>query len=203
MVLKKSKKMKNKNNSAVHREVQRILREKGFFLYRPKNKKRPQIVSVDAMVVTPVEPEVLLPIVADCYRKDTEKNSLEEMTAKIFEIEPETFLAYLKMTLDSFDGTFLVGTATTTYLFFKNGVFAITADDITRMEYADLPGHVWSRQIVDYDLELQSIESVKEGKFYDFIDALGYFAIEALAEGRVNHLATLIGSLLNNYNDEK
>jgi len=201
MVLQKSKNMKNKNNNAVHREVQRILREKGFFLYRPKNKKRPQIVSVDAMVVTPVEPEVLLPIVADCYRKDAEKNSLEETTAEIFEIEPETFLAYLKMTLDYFDGTFLVGTATTTYLFFKNGVFEVTAGDITKIEYGDLPGHVWNRQIVDYDLDLQSIASVKEGKFYDFIDALSYFAIEAFAEERVCHLSALIGSLLNNYNN--
>jgi len=195
--------MKIVSNNAVHLEVQRILKEKGFFLYRPKNKKRPQIVSVDAMVVTPVEPEVLLPIVQECYRKNAEKNSLEEVTAKIFEDEPETIRLYLQMTLDQFDGTFMTDTATTTHLFFKNCVFAVTAGDITRMEYRDLPWYVWSRQIVDHDLELQSIESVKEGKFYDFIDALGYFAIEALAEDRVNHLSTLLGSLLNNYNNEK
>jgi len=193
--------MRKISKNAVHLNLQRILREKGFSLYRPKNHKRPRIVCVEGNVVTPVEPEVLLPIVLEIYMKDAEKNSLEEITAKIFENEPETFRLYLEMTLDPFDGTFRNDSSTTTHFYFKNGVLAVTADDITRIEYADLPGHVWNRQIVDFDLDLQSIESVKKGKFYDFIDALGYFAIEAFAEERVCHLTALLGSLLNNYNN--
>jgi len=203
MVHNKSKIMGILSKTAAHLLVQRTLRERGFSLYRPKNGGWPRIVIVESMIVTPVEPDAVLPIVLEIFRTDVEKNSLEEIVAEVFELEPDTFWLYLEMTLDPFDGTFLVGTATTTYLFFKNGVFAITAGDITRMEYADLPGHVWSRQIVDYNLDLQSIASVKEGQFYDFIDALGYFAIEELAEERVCHLSALIGSLLNNYNDEK
>jgi len=190
------------SKTAAHFEVQRILREKGFFLYKPKNHLRLQIVKVDNRVVSPVNQEVLLPLVVEVYRRDAEKNSLEDIVAEVFELEPDTFRVYLEMTLDTFDGTFQKDTATTTNLFFKNGVFIVTADEITKIEYRDLTGYVWSRQIIDHELDLQTIESVKEGKFYDFIDALCYFAIDGYHEDQVYHLSTLIGSLLNNYNNE-
>ena len=78
----------------------------------------------------------------------------------------------------------------------------MTAGAITKIEYGDLPEYVWRTQIADYFLNLQSIESVKVGKFHDFIVALCYFTIEAYHEDQVCHLSTLIGSLFNNYNNE-
>ena len=147
--------MKIIRKSAAHILVQRILKEKGFSIFKPKSNEWLLILSEVHGEITPIEPAVLLPIVLKCYRMDAKKYSLEAIIANTFENEPDFFRAYLEMILEPFEGTYLDNSETTTHLFFKKGVLSITAGDLKKIEYKDLSAYVWNRPITDHELGLR------------------------------------------------
>lgn len=180
--------------------MQQLLREKKNFLYLPKcgsNKRLAKIIRVDGMILTQIEQESLLPLAIECFPKVDKDNSRVKSEAEIFAEDPAVFLAYLEKTLDHFDGQFNQDSATTTFLYFKRTALAITAKTIVELNYNDLPGYIWRSQIIDHNLDLQSIQSAKESKFFDFIQGLCYFSVEATEEDRICHLSSIMGAMLN------
>ena len=79
---------------------------------------------------------------------------------------------------------------TTSYLFFNNGVAKITEDKIEMIDYINIGGFVWQKNIIPYDFK----ESKNKSDFENFI-----FNISNKEENRKIIVETALGYLLNNY----
>lgn len=198
--------MKTTDSYDKHQELKCLLREKGYSRYSQRNginKRWFLIVRAEGMILTPVKPELLLPLVmavfGDCVLDKFSKKSI----ADSFSEDLGLLQAYLEETLDDFDGDLLCDTDVTTYLFFSNVALAVTAKEIVEIQYDDLSGYIWKSQIVDHSFDLQSVETSRESKFFDFIQGLCYCPIEAVGEERVCHLSSIMGAMLNNSNTVK
>lgn len=76
------------------------------------------------------------------------------------------------------------------YLFFKNGVIKITQDGIEKIEYINIGGFVWSKNIIQHDFNFTSANS----DFETFITN-----VSNKDEKRKLVIETSIGYLLNNF----
>ena len=80
------------------------------------------------------------------------------------------------------------------YIYYKNTAVRITKDEFKLIPYSDLPGLVWSDQVIDRDLEIQE-ES--DGEFKTFI-----WNIAGKQKDRYYTFKSVIGYLLHSYQNE-
>lgn len=78
----------------------------------------------------------------------------------------------------------------TSYLFFRNGVLKITEKNTELIDYINIGGFVWEKNIINHDFELSN----KKSDFEKFI-----FNVSEKNEKRKLITETAIGYLLNNY----
>jgi len=88
------------------------------------------------------------------------------------------------------DLTMVRDTPTKSYLFFKNKIVEVTSNNINFIDYINIGGFVWQKNIIDHDFNLSSEKS----DFETFINN-----ISNNDEKRKMILETSIGYLLNNY----
>lgn len=82
-------------------------------------------------------------------------------------------------------------TATESYIYFKNCVAKVTKDNIEQIDYSDIDGFVWKRQIIDADFnKVDHHKSV----FRKFLWLISGEDVE-----RYNSLKSVIGYLLHSY----
>jgi len=109
-------------------------------------------------------------------------NFFAKSTAKF----TETYLNQL----DTKDLTMIRDTADTSYLFFKNTVIEVKIDSINFIEYINIGGFVWEKNIIPYDFEITEEHS----DFETFINN-----ISNKEENRKLTIECAIGYLLNNF----
>lgn len=84
-------------------------------------------------------------------------------------------------------------TPTTSYLYFQNTVVAVTADNITMINYTALDGHIWKSQIKERDFTLLPVTD-DVGDFATFS-----FRICDKKDDKFESLKTVIGYMLHRY----
>jgi len=92
--------------------------------------------------------------------------------------------------LDTKDLTMIRDTAETSYLFFKNKVVEVKIDSVNFIDYINIGGFVWQKNIIDYNFKITQDKS----DFETFI-----LNISNQDESRKLTLETSIGYLLNTY----
>lgn len=87
---------------------------------------------------------------------------------------------------------FVKDTKEKSFLFFRNCYVEVSANKVKCLEYENLQGNVWKRQIIPHDFNLQELNTKSD--FYRFV----YYVCKESHE-RVKELATLLGYLLHGY----
>ncbi len=103
------------------------------------------------------------------------------VTKKLFEL------------LDVIDIKRSTGNKETGFLYFKNVALEITKDNVRQIEYEDLDGYIWEKQIIQRDIKPIDFEKSEFKKF-----------IELIADNnpeRTKSLITILGYLLHSYKD--
>ena len=83
-------------------------------------------------------------------------------------------------------------TARESYLFFENGYVKVTSNNVQLIDYKDLDGYVWSKQIITREYRPSTLRS----DFEEFLHNVCRKNVE-----RTKALKTAIGYLLNNFKD--
>jgi len=88
----------------------------------------------------------------------------------------------------------------TSYLFFVNCILKITEDGVTKLSYNDIKGHVFERDIINFELKTNNPNAYSnDGEFLQF---LRYICLDEDIERKtenLNSLITIIGYLLHRY----
>ena len=82
-------------------------------------------------------------------------------------------------------------TATECYLYYRNCVVKITKDNVEKIEYLDIDGYVWKRQIIDRDFEIYDHH---KSEFRKFIWLISGQNVE-----KYNSFKSVIGYLLHSF----
>lgn len=96
---------------------------------------------------------------------------------------------------------FLRDTQNSAYYFFKNVAVRVTGDGVTTMDYSQLPGAVWDKQIVDHQLIYTSDEDCDFMGFLSNLAGLKQVEDEGVYIQRFTILIGIIGYMLHGYKD--
>lgn len=93
--------------------------------------------------------------------------------------------------INSIDVEILKDTKHKAYLYFKNCVAEITKNGIKEIDYIDIPGHVWKKQIVDRDF--------KQADHHDSVFRTFIWRVSGENRERYNTLKSVIGYMLHSF----
>ena len=95
--------------------------------------------------------------------------------------------------LDTIQTPFVRDTQTEKYMFFKNCALRITAKDIEKIDYKDLKGVIWKKQIIQRQFEFADHE---KSEFLQFLSN-----VSGGDDDRLKSFMSACGYLLHNYKD--
>lgn len=148
---------------------------------------------------------ILVRIVDNIIYQTTEQNIIHEFTEEIkrtYNADEEmnrvlfrfvTSIQRLIITLPFFEEEVYRDTKNKSYLFFRNTVLEISADNIKQLKYSELKFAVWSRHIINHDYETTS----SEGDFKKFLMML------SVDEIHFKSIINNLGYLLHSYKNKK
>ena len=93
--------------------------------------------------------------------------------------------------IDAIDVEIMEDTKEKSYLYYKNCVVEVSKNEIKEIDYIDLPGHVWKRQIIDRDFKRNDHHNAE---FRTFV-----WKIAGENVNRYNTFKSVIGYLLHGY----
>jgi hypothetical protein len=94
-------------------------------------------------------------------------------------------------TIDGIDVRFKEDTEDNSFLYFKSNAVKITKDNVDIIDYLDLDGFVWKKQIIDCDFNHVPFES---SVYNNFI-----YLVSGQDQDRYNSIISVIGYLLHSY----
>lgn len=93
------------------------------------------------------------------------------------------------ISLPFFEAPILFDTKDISYIYFNNGILAVTKEACELIAYKDIPAAVWSKYIINHDYT----QSTNQGNFYSFLQAV------SIDEGHYSSILSNLGYLLHNY----
>jgi hypothetical protein len=90
--------------------------------------------------------------------------------------------------------------ASTSYMFFKNCILRITYEGVEKLKYEQVAGHVFEKDIIDFDIEAEDVEQ-ETGEFYNFIKDICTHESQSISASNFCSMISLIGYLLHRYKD--
>jgi hypothetical protein len=88
----------------------------------------------------------------------------------------------------------------TSFMFFKNCILKITIDGVEKLKYEQIEGHVFEKDIINFEIESDNVER-SEGEFLNFIKDICSHENPVIAESNFFSLESIIGYLLHRYKD--
>jgi hypothetical protein len=139
---------KNGRISLVVHKFKFWLQQNNFYKYFPSNSTTYSFIKKDQNLI-----------------EETNKDRIKDFVlSKLMEREDHGFMAYDMMAastkyfesnflsmLDSAEIEMIEDTATECYLYYRNCAVRITKDGIEQLDYIDMPGYIWKKQIIDRD----------------------------------------------------
>lgn len=126
-----------------------FLRNRGFGIYElsADEKKRNRYIKVEGRVIQETNPQEIQRYVIDFTREEAEKPVLELLLRG-----GKQYLGNDKLSNMYFNKPdFNVSDKNCHYLYFKNGYWKITADNVEHRPLNELPKHIWEEQIIDFE----------------------------------------------------
>ena len=94
----------------------------------------------------------------------------------------------------------ILDTQDTSYLFFKNIVLKITSKGLEKVKYAEIQGHVFEKDIIDFELRTDDFED-HYGNFLRFIKDISYHDNDLVEDNNFESIISILGYVLHRYKD--
>ena len=179
-----------------------FLKESGFGLLKTGNLEDAILIKVEGRLVTTVTHREIRGF---CWKYIDEtyvfQNPDEKTEVKnAFYRERTLFSPDNLLLMPAMEINEIVDTADTSYLFFKNCVLRVAAKGVEKIKYDDISGHVFERDIIDYELKSEDCDNAI-GKFNLFLQDICDNENQEISENNYASLITIIGYILHRYKD--
>ena len=131
-------KSKNGVVSVVHWKFKKFLEDHGYYKYAPEGSKTYIFVKVTNNLIEPTSEEQIKDFVLT-YLNELDDYSIYNYFADKTRLFKEDFLSFLGCV----NVHFMCDTKTSAYIYYQNCAVKITEDEVTTIDYIDLPGFVW------------------------------------------------------------
>ena len=133
----------------VHILFKQFLEENGFFKFNPEGSKNYVFVKVTNNLIDHTSEKEIKDFILN-YLLEVDDLSVYNYFAEHTRYFREEFLTLLS----SIDVYFIEDNKDTAYLYYKNGAVKVKHDSVTRIDYLDLGGYVWSDHVIDRNFQL-------------------------------------------------
>lgn len=171
--------------SPVHHLFKKFLQDNGYYKYYHAGSDKFVFVRVQNNLIDDATEDDIKMFVLD-YLDKLDNKSIYNYFADKTRYFKEDFLSLL----DRLDPKFVVDSSTESYIYFRNCALKITPTEIHSVDYIDLDGYVWRKQIVDRDYHQSDTD---ECDFKNFVKLVSG------EEGTKKSLESTIGFLLHGY----
>lgn len=144
-------KSKNGAVSVVHWKFKKFLEDHGYYKYAPEGSKSYLFVKVTNNLIEPTSEEQIKDFVLD-YLKELDDYSVYNYFADKTRLFKEDFLSFLGCV----NVHFMSDTKEVAYIYYQNCAVKITQDEISTIDYIDLPGFVWKDHCCPRNFEVVS-----------------------------------------------
>ena len=172
--------------SLLHYEFKEFLEDNGFYKYSPEGSKSYIFVKVVNNLIDDTSEEEIKDFILNYVRENTEVSVYNFFAEKTRYFREE----FLNM-LDPVDVYFVSDTKDTAYLYYRNCAVCVRKDSIETVDYIDLGGYVWKKQVIQRDF---SVIDELECDYKQFV-----FNVSKGEEDRVKTLESTIGYCLHGF----
>lgn len=172
--------------SLLHYEFKEFLEDNGFYKYSPEGSKSYIFVKVVNNLIDDTSEEEMKDFVLNYVRNNAEVNVYNFFAEKTKYFKEE----FLNM-LDPVDVYFVSDTKDTSYLYYRNCAVCVRKDNIETVDYIDLGGYVWKKQVIQRDF---SVIEEFECDYKQFV-----FNVSKGEQDRVKTLESTIGYCLHGF----
>ena len=170
----------------LHYEFKEFLEDNGYYKYSPEGSKSYVFVKVVNNLIDDTSEEEMKDFILNYVKENAELNVYNFFADKTRYFKEE----FLNM-LDPVDVYFVSDTKDTAYLYYRNCAVCVRKDSIETVDYIDLGGYVWKKQVIQRDFSV--IEDI-ECDYKQFI-----FNISKGDESRARTLESTIGYCLHGF----
>jgi len=172
--------------SLLHYEFKEFLEDNGYYKYSPEGTKSYVFVKVKNNLIDDTSEEEIKDFVLGYVRENAEINIYNFFAEKTKYFKEE----FLNL-LDPVDVYFVSDTKDTAYLYYRNCAVCVKRDSIETIDYMDLGGYVWKKQVIQRDFKVQPVEDCDYKQFV--------FNVSGGDDARARTLESTIGYMLHGY----
>ena len=172
--------------SLLHYEFKEFLEDNGYYKYSPEGTKSYVFVKVKNNLIDDTSEEEIKDFVLGYVRDNAEINIYNFFAEKTKYFKEE----FLNL-LDPVDVYFVSDTKDTAYLYYRNCAVCVKRDSIETMDYMDLGGYVWKKQVIQRDFKVQPVADCDYKQFV--------FNVSGGDDARARTLESTIGYMLHGY----
>jgi hypothetical protein len=172
--------------SLLHYEFKEFLEDNGYYKYAPDGTRSYIFVKVTNNLIDDTSEEEIKDFILNYALENAEIN-IYNFFAEKTKYFREEFLNILSPV----DVYFVSDTKDSAYLYYRNCAVRVTKNSIDTVDYIDLGGYVWKRQVIQRDFKLHDVDSCDFKIFVN--NVCGGDA------GRVASLESTIGYLLHGF----
>jgi hypothetical protein len=172
--------------SLLHYEFKEFLEDNGYYKYSPEGSKSYIFVKVVNNLIDDTSEEEMKDFILNYVKENAELNVYNFFAEKTKYFKEE----FLNM-LDPVDVYFVSDTKDTAYLYYRNCAVCVRKDNIETVDYIDLGGYVWKKQVIQRDFSV--IDEV-DCDYKQFV-----FNVSKGEEDRVKTLESTIGYCLHGF----
>ena len=172
--------------SLLHYEFKEFLEDNGYYKYSPEGTKSYVFVKVKNNLIDDTSEEEIKDFVLGYVRENAEINIYNFFAEKTKYFKEE----FLNL-LDPVDVYFVSDTKDTAYLYYRNCAVCVKRDSIETIDYMDLGGYVWKKQVIQRDFKVQPVTDCDYKQFV--------FNVSGGDDARARTLESTIGYMLHGY----
>jgi hypothetical protein len=172
--------------SLLHYEFKEFLEDNGYYKYSPEGTKSYVFVKVKNNLIDDTSEEEIKDFVLGYVRDNAEINIYNFFAEKTKYFKEE----FLNL-LDPVDVYFVSDTKDTAYLYYRNCAVCVKRDSIETIDYMDLGGYVWKKQVIQRDFKVQPVTDCDYKQFV--------FNVSGGDDARARTLESTIGYMLHGY----
>ena len=172
--------------SLLHYEFKEFLEDNGYYKYSPEGTKSYVFVKVKNNLIDDTSEEEIKDFVLGYVRDNAEINIYNFFAEKTKYFKEE----FLNL-LDPVDVYFVSDTKEAAYLYYRNCAVCVKRDSIETIDYMDLGGYVWKKQVIQRDFKVQPVTDCDYKQFI--------FNVSGGDDARARTLESTIGYMLHGY----
>jgi hypothetical protein len=172
--------------SLLHYEFKEFLEDNGYYKYSPEGTKSYVFVKVKNNLIDDTSEEEIKDFILGYVRDNAEINIYNFFAEKTKYFKEE----FLNL-LDPVDVYFVSDTKDTAYLYYRNCAVCVKRDSIETIDYMDLGGYVWKKQVIQRDFKVQPVTDCDYKQFI--------FNVSGGDDARARTLESTIGYMLHGY----